>query len=424
MGRLTADEGPSTADLEALVAQACRAFHARFGAEPAVVGCAPGRVELLGNHTDYNGGLVIAAAIDRFTAVVGRRGNGHEATVASANFGDVDTFSLDAIDRTEHGAWTRYVRGVCWALGEWVGPLTSGFTASLVGNVPLGAGLSSSASLQAAVAWFLIQLGLLPNRSRHEFDGAVQNDPPRLKLARTLQRSENEFVEVGSGLLDQFSSLFGRANHALFLDCQTLVHDRLPLGEPGPAIVVCDSRTSRRLADGMYNRRRAECDRIVAAFQPSGSHREQFRLSGLTLEDLEARWEHLDPVGRKRARHVLSENDRVRHGVDALKAGDLKAFGKLMSASHVSSRDDFENSSPALDALVEAAERAPGFWGGKLSGAGWAGCTVNLVRADRAQDFGEAVRTSYSQHLGIVPDIHVLRAADGAFGLDLVPFAS
>ncbi len=162
----------------------------------------------------------------------------------------------------------------------------------------------------------------------------------------TLRRSENEFVGVGSGLLDQFSSLFGRADHALFLDCGTLVHDRLPLGDPAPAIVVCDSRTSRRLADGMYDQRRAECERVVAAFRDRIPHRGEFRLSWVSLEQLEAEWDDLDPVGRKRARHVLTENERVRQGVEALKSGDIVAFGRLMSASHASSRDDFENSSP------------------------------------------------------------------------------
>ncbi len=167
-----------------------------------------------------------------------------------------------------------------------------------------------------------------------------------------------------------------------------------PLGKPAPAIVVCDSKTSRRLADGMYDQRRAECDRVAAAFRDKIPHRGEFQLSWLTLEQLEADWDQLDPVGRKRARHVLSENERVRLGVEALKCGDVVAFGRLMSASHASSRDDFENSSQALDALIEAAEAAPGFLGGKLSGAGWAGCTVNLVRAEHAHDFAEAVRDS------------------------------
>jgi galactokinase len=408
--------------MDPLLELARTAFADQFGGEPVAMGHAPGRVELLGNHTDYNGGLVIAAAIDRGTVVVGRRADGRLARFASASFREVDDFPLDAIERTEKGSWTRYTRGVCWAISGWAGPIESGFEAMLVGDVPLGAGLSSSASLQAAVAWFLIQLGLVPNRPGTDFTQDV-GDLHRMQLAMTLRRSENEFVEVGSGLLDQFSSLFGRVDHALFLDCETLVHDRLPLGKPAPAIVVCDTKTSRRLADGMYDQRRAECERIVDVYREQIPHRGEFRLSWIPLERLEADWDRLDPVGRLRARHVLTENERVRRGVEALKAGDVAAFGRLMSASHASSRDDFENSSPALDAMIEAAGAAPGFLGGKLSGAGWAGCTVNLVQADRAAAFAESVRTDYARRTGLVPDIHVCRAADGAFGRDLGPHA-
>jgi galactokinase len=408
---------------ESLLPRARAAFTARFLGEPAVLGWAPGRVELLGNHTDYNGGLVMAAAIDRSTIVLGRRAGGRESRFFSVNLDQADTCPLDAIERTEAGTWPRYTRGVCWALTEWCGPLESGFEAVIFGNVPLGAGLSSSASLQVAVAWFLIQLGVVPGRSSREFTHDT-GDLHRMELAMTLRRSENEFVGVGSGLLDQFSSLFGRADHALFLDCGTLVHDRLPLGDPAPAIVVCDSRTSRQLANGMYNQRRAECERVIAALRDRIPHRGEFRLSWVSLEQLEADWDRLDPVGRKRARHVLSENERVRAGVEALKSGDVLAFGRLMSASHASSRDDFENSSRPLDALIEAAEAAPGFLGGKLSGAGWAGCTVNLVQANRAGDFAEAVRTAYTRETGVTPEIHICRAADGAFGRDFHPAGS
>ncbi|MFI5458986.1 MAG: galactokinase [Isosphaerales bacterium] len=408
------------ASFVSLLAQAYAAFTDQFGGEPAVLACAPGRVELLGNHTDYNGGLVMAAAIDRSTIVVGRRASGRHARVFSVNFGQTDTYPLDAIEPSEAGAWTRYVRGVCWALTAWSGPLASGFEAAIVGDVPLGAGLSSSASLQASVAWFLIQLGLIPGRSSRDFQGD-QSDSLRMELAQALRRSENDFVGVGSGLLDQFSSLFGRAGFALFLDCTTLIHDRLPLGSPAPAIVVCDSQTSRRLADGMYNQRRAECERVLAALRDKIPHRGEFRLSQVPRAELETEWEHLDPIGRRRARHVLSENDRVRQGVEALKSHDITAFGRLMSASHASSRDDFENSSFALDALIEFAGTAPGFLGGKLSGAGWAGCTVNLVRAEFAGDFAEAVRTAYARRTGTTPEIHICHAAEGAFGRDLVP---
>jgi galactokinase len=408
------------ASWERLLSQARTAFAGRFGGEPTAFGCAPGRVELLGNHTDYNGGLVMAAAIDRVAVMAGRRSAGREAKVLSVNFRQTDRFSLDGLVAADAEGWTRYVRGVCWALSEWAGPMGAGFEAALVGDVPLGAGLASSASLQAAVGWFLIQLGLVPGRSIADFHGEA-GDALRMELATVLRRSENAFVGVGSGLLDQFSSLFGRADSALFLDCDSLAHERLSLGSPAPAIVVCDSQTSRRLADGMYDQRRSECERVSAAFRDRIPHQGDLLLSRVPRAQLLAEWEHLDPVGRRRARHVLSENERVKSGVAALKGGDQAALGRLMSASHVSSRDDFENSSRALDTLIEIAQDAPGFLGGKLSGAGWAGCTVNLVRAECAVDFSDAVRTAYARVTGTTPEIHICRAAQGAFGRNLVP---
>jgi galactokinase len=405
---------------EVLSVQARGAFTANFGGEPAAIGCAPGRVELLGNHTDYNGGLVLAAAVDRVTVVVGRLAGDRLARVHSANFRETDAFSLDALEPSEGGSWARYARGVCWAISKWCGGLTSGFEAALAGDVPLGAGLSSSASLQASIACFLIQLGVVSGRTNGDLEGQ-QGDEFRMELAHVLRRSENDFVGVGSGLLDQFSSLFGRADCALWLNCGTLSYERLPLGMPPPAIVVCDSRTSRRLADGMYDVRRAECERVTDVFRARSAHPSEFMLSSVADEQLESEWDNLDPIGRKRARHVLTENTRVRRGVSALKSGDVVALGRLMSESHVSSRDDFENSSPALDALVEAAEGSPGFLGGKLSGAGWAGCTVNLVEAKRAAEFAESVRASHARKTGTVPEVHVCRAAGGAFGLGVSP---
>ncbi|WP_435021859.1 galactokinase [Tundrisphaera sp. TA3] len=382
---------------------------------PAFLGRAPGRVELLGNHTDYNGGLVLAAAIDRETVVVGRPTPERDGRIRSANLGQDDAFPLDPIRPAEPGSWRQYIRGVTWAIQEAGGPLPRGFVATLAGNVPLGAGLSSSASLQAALAMFLARVA--------DPGGSDPDDPSRMALAHTLRRSENEFVGVASGLLDQFTSLFGRRDHAVFLDCRTLQYDRVTLGDPAPAIVVCDSKTSRQLADGMYNRRHAECEGVVAHFRAAKQDEAITLLRDVTLGELREEWDRLDPVGRLRARHVLTENDRVRDGAEALRAGDVARFGSLMSASHASSRDDFQNSSPALDALIESAEVAPGFLGGKLSGAGWAGCTVNLVRSDDADAFAEAVRAGYARRTKLVPDVHICHAADGASSrrLDAAP---
>jgi galactokinase len=372
-------------------------------------------VELLGNHTDYNG-LVLAAAIDRFTIAAGRPLPGKVCHVHAVNYRGTDAFTLNNINRSEDGDWANYIKGVVWAIQDAAGPqLSSGFELAIAGNVPLGAGLSSSASLEAAIAFFLLRAGLVQSRTS-SFSGANLTDPARLSLAKILRRSENAFVGVASGILDQFSSLFGRAHHALYLDCQTLEHARLPLGDPGPAILVCDTKTSRRLADGMYNKRRAECETVVTYFQTAKPAESVSSLRDVSLDDLQRHWDKLDPVGRKRARHVLTENDRVERGAAALREGDLTEFGRLISASHASSRDDFENSSPALNALIEAAESAPGFLGGKLSGAGWAGCTVNLVQADLAESFAENVRTAYARLQQSAAEVHICHAADGAQG--------
>ncbi len=395
------------------------AFRNAFGGEPTVLGQAPGRVELLGNHTDYNGGLVMAAAIDRSTVVVGRPVSVREVRVRSVGLDETDRFAMDRISANGAGHWSNYVRGVIATLQGVLGPAVSGFEAAIAGNVPLGAGLSSSASLQGALALFLRQAGIF--RWPWPFDGLDGADPKasdlaRMELAKVLRRSENEFVGVASGLLDQFTVLFGREGQALRLDCWSLAHEVLPLGNPAPALVVCDSKTSRRLADGMYNQRRAECERINDFFREKILHKGPFLLSWVTLDELRDSWDELDPVGRRRARHVLSENDRVRQGTEALKAGDTARFGRLMTASHASSRDDFENSSPALDALIAAAEESPGFLGGKLSGAGWAGCTVNLVESGKAESFATSLAEGYARRTGIEPTVHICRAAEGATG--------
>lgn len=387
------------------------AFAETFGLEPTILAQAPGRVELLGNHTDYNGGLVLAAAIDRGTVVAGRPIPEREVSLRSLNESDPDRFRLDALEPGQPGSWGRYVQGVVWAFQGTHGPLRDGFQAAIAGNVPLGAGLSSSASLQAALALFLLTSGVAGQ-------GPELDDPARMELAKLLRRGENEFVGVQSGLLDQFSVLFGRDGMALSLDCRSLEYERLSLGQPAPAIVICDSKTSRRLADGMYNQRREECERVVSFFQARRGPEAVAWLRDISLDEVEEAWSALDTIGRLRARHVLSENERVRLGAEALRAGDSAALGRLMSESHASSRDDFNNSSSHLEALIEVAEEAPGFLGGKLSGAGWAGCTVNLVVAERAEEFAETVRLDYTRRTAIVPDIHICHAAAGASGVE------
>lgn len=385
------------------------AFVKTFGGDPSLAARAPGRVELLGNHTDYNGGLVLAAAIDRQTIVVGAPLSGpeHVARICSVNLDRCETFELERLTQGDPGSWVRYVAGALWSLQTAEGSLPGGFDAMINGDVPLGAGLSSSASVQVAV--LLFALAASAGEGGFELD-----DRRRMELAKLTQRAENEFVGVNSGLLDPFTSLFGRRDHAVLLDCRTLSYERLPLGDPPPAIVVCDSGTSRRLADGMYNRRRAECEAVVAHFRKERGAAAVRDLRDVSLADLELHWDRLDPIGRRRARHVLTENSRVEEGAQLLKRGDVRGFGALLAASHRSSALDFENSSPELDALVAIARDAPGFLGGKLSGAGWAGCTVNLVEAESADAFAKLIAREYEKVAATRPAVHICRAAEGA----------
>ncbi len=302
--------------------QACEAFARIFGSKALFVAEAPGRVELLGNHTDYNGGLVIAAAIDRSTVVAGAPISGPErvARVYSVNLDRFETLHLDRLESGESGDWIKYVAGAVWAVQESFGPLPSGFDAVVLGDVPLGAGLSSSASVQVATALFTLQL-------HSQTASLVLDDEMRMRIAKLVQHAENDFVGVNSGLLDPFTSLFGAEGHAVTLDCRSLEYARLPLGKTPPAIVVCDSGTSRKLADGMYNKRRSECDGVVESFRNLGlrSERRIGSLRDLKSEDLDAAWSSLDPVGRKRARHVVTENARVEAG--------RWRFGKAMSST-------------------------------------------------------------------------------------------
>ena len=385
-----------------LLKKAFAQFEKNFGSAPAVQTFAPGRVEILGNHTDYNQGLVLGVAIDRFTVVVGRPVSGTTATIFADAFDQTDAIDLSesSIDTGPEGDWRRYTRGVIWALRSQL-PSNQGFEAVVMGNVPLGAGLSSSASLQVALGLFLQKL----------HGQSIENDEARMGLAKRLRKAENGFVGVASGLLDFVTVLFGRKGDAVFLDCQNLNVQRVNLGQNPPAIVVMDTSTSRRLADGMYNIRRSECERIVDHFRKLKSVSEVSSLRDITPEELSANWKYLDPVGRLRARHVLLENQRVLDGVGALNSGDLATLGLLVSRSHKSSMTDFQNSSEALDILVGSALTAPGCLGAKLSGAGWAGCVVALVEPELVDQFTRSCAAGYREKTGLEAEIYVAYSA-------------
>ena len=380
------------------------AFRARFGADPAVFR-APGRVNLIGEHTDYNGGYVLPAAIAlyAYVAVVPRRDGQYR--IVSAHFPDEARFvSPDAA--TPAGArggaphWSDYVTGVIRVLLARGVPL-QGADLMIHGEVPLGSGLSSSAALEIATALAL------------SASAGCEIGPT--DLARIGQQAENVHVGMRCGIMDQFASAHGRAGHALLLDCRTLEHRLLPLERtPDGAveIVISNTMVRHQLAGGEYNRRRSECEAAVRIF---ARHDPAVReLRDVDAGRLEACRGQLDQVLFRRCRHVVTENARVLAAAVALTQGDLDGFGRLMQASHASLRDDYEVSCRELDELVRIAERIEGVLGTRMTGGGFGGCTVSLVRSDSVERFRTEVGRAYASATGLTPDITVCASADGA----------
>jgi len=366
-------------------------------AEPARIRVvhAPGRVNLIGEHTDYNDGFVVPAAIDLGITIAFVPTDDRRVEITLAETGERAGFDLDAIEPAT-GRWIDYVAGTAWALAE-AGLATRGFRGLLGSDLPVGAGLSSSAALELASAWAL--------------SGGDRPDTDTMNLAKIAQRAENEHVGVACGLMDQFAVAFGVADHALLLDCRSLEHRPVPIPAQ-TSLVICDSGAARALADSAYNARRAECARAVAVLReldPSIT-----ALRDVTLVLLEAGRDRLSDSEYRRARHVVSEDQRVLETVAALSAGDLDAVGEAFAASHRSLRDDFEVSSPPLDALVGIATAVDGVIGSRLTGAGFGGCTINLVHDGAAPALRATVQRDYPSATGLTPHVYEVRAADGA----------
>jgi len=356
---------------------------------------APGRVNLIGEHTDYNEGFVLPAAIDLGVTIALLPTDDRRVELTLADTDERDGFDLDAIGQ-RRGRWIDYVAAMAWALAE-AGVVTRGFRGLLASDLPQNAGLSSSAAIELASAWSL--------------SGGDRPPLDTMRLAQTAQRAENAYVGVNSGLMDQFAVAFGEADRALLLDCRSLEHRAVTL-PPGTRLVICHSGSPRKLAASEYNTRRSECDRAVTGLQtldPSVS-----ALRDVSLELLEAGRDRLDDTAYRRARHVVTEDARVLDLLAALEAGDVAAVGAAIDASHVSLRDDFEVSSPALDALVEIAHSVPGVIGARLTGAGFGGCTVNLVVDEAVGPLRDAVLARYEAKTGLTPRVFEVRAADGA----------
>ncbi|HEY72802.1 MAG TPA: galactokinase [Thermoflexia bacterium] len=370
------------------------AFQAHFQRPPEVVVRAPGRVNLLGGHTDYNAGYVLPVAVDRAAWVAAAPIGAREARVHALDLEDKAVFSLTPVPRAE-GNWADYVRGVAWALQE-RGLETAGLEAVLTSSIPVGAGLSSSAAIEVAFA--------------HTWQRFAGFELTRRELALTCQRAENDYVGVNCGILDQMASSCGVEGRALLLDCRTLETNLVPL-PAGVAIVVADTGARRRLASSEYNVRRAQCERAVKILSE--------RLPGVralrdvSAGDLERLKGHLPEVVYRRARHIVSDNARVLRAAEALREGDVATVGALMKACHVSLRDDYEVSAPELDVLAEAAWEMESCYGARLTGAGFGGCIVALVAADGAPDFEVHVSAAYEAVFDRQPDIYICRSTTG-----------
>jgi galactokinase len=360
---------------------------------------APGRVNLIGEHTDYNAGLVLPAAIDREIRIAFMPTGDRTVTLTRLDDGDTATFELGA-SRGRSGTWIDYVAGTALALED-AGFRTVGLRGVIGSTLPENAGLSSSAAIELAATWALL--------------GEAAAGIDRLELARICQRAENGYVGVQCGLMDQFASSCGVAGAALFLDCRSTEWRTVALPE-GIALVVCSTGSPRRLGSSEYNLRRAQCEAAVAGIRRIDPSVRTLR--DVTPELLAAARPGLEPVVARGAEHVVAENERVLATLAAFEAGDRAAIGRIFAAGHASLRDLFEVSSPELDALVEIAVAVPGVVAARMTGGGFGGCTVNLVETGAIDALAETILASYPPRTGLTPMVLRVTPADGAGRLD------
>ncbi|MBT3380079.1 MAG: galactokinase [Lentisphaerae bacterium] len=375
--------------------QLVSAFVERFDARPTVVTRAPGRLEILGNHTDYNEGVVLSVAVDRAAFVAAGAVPGGTCCIRDIMDGSERTFSLDSLDSPTSGDWANYVKGVVVELQK-RGIEIPAFEAVFGSTVPMSAGMSSSAALEISVAYALGELA-----------GA---DLPWQEWAKVGQGAENNYVGAKTGLLDQFSSIKGKAGQLVFSDFRTLEVENVPIPE-GTALVVANSMVKHTLTNE-YNDRRESCEDAVASLKPRMP--DITALRDVSRADLERHREALDPVSYQRALHVVGENERVMAGISALEDNKLAAFGDLMFDSQNSSTQHFENSCDELDTLVAIGKTLPGAIGARLSGGGFGGITVHLVEADKAEPYSEALADVYSKQTGLESEAMICQPADGA----------
>jgi len=368
-----------------------QAYIERFGERPLYIVRAPGRVNLIGEHTDYNEGFVLPMAIDREIYIALSPRSDKRIELHSLDFENPANFSLSDFEKGDEG-WVEYVKGMAWALQE-AGFALTGWQGVSAGNIPVGAGLSSSAALELAVARAFATVSDLP------WDAA--------RMALLGQKCENMWVGVNSGIMDQMVSAAGKEGHALLIDCRTLETCAAPLPQE-TAVVILDTATRRGLVDSAYNERRQQCEAAAAYFGVPA-------LRDVDIATFNAKAEGLDPVTRKRAKHIITENQRTLDAMAAMLQDDPRVLGKLINESHASLRDDFEVSSDELNQIVACAlRRTTAVFGARMTGAGFGGCAVALVRDYHAKAFAQAVAACYQAATGLSPNVYICFPSAGA----------
>ena len=361
---------------------------------------APGRVNLIGEHTDYNGGNVFPCAIDKGTYGLVKKRDDRKFRMYSENFADLGImeFTLDELTNEKKHDWANYPKGVIKMFLEAGQKIDSGFDILFSGNIPNGAGLSSSASIEMLTAIVLKDL----------FNLSI--DP--VEMAQLGKKTENLFIGVNSGIMDQFAVAMGKKDNAILLDCNTLKYDYVPVVLKDEVIVIANTNKRRGLADSKYNERRAECDEALAELQTKLPIK---ALGELSIEQFEANKDLIkSPVRQKRAKHAVYENQRTLKAQKELSAGNLAEFGKLMNQSHISLRDDYEVTGVELDTLAALAWEQPGVVGSRMTGAGFGGCTVSIVKKDKVDDFIKNVGEAYKNKIGYTADFYIASVSDGA----------
>ena len=371
-------------------------FVKRFNARPRIFR-APGRVNLIGEHTDYNDGFVMPFAIDRATIVAGTKRDDRRIEVVAFDMDESASIDLDAEPQKQRDNWTDYVEGMARSVEEKFGQI-AGANLLIASDVPIGSGLSSSAAIEVSVGLALLSLS----------DMGIDRE----KLAFAGQKAEHEYAGTKSGIMDQFASAFCKKGSAMLLDCRSLERNEIPFETDDSVAVVCDTKVEHSLASTEYNKRREECEEGVRLLQ---KHLPKIKaLRDVSLDELEKYKSSVTETVYRRCRHVISENVRTLKAAEFFKSKDLTAAGKLMFESHASLRNDYEVSCKELDALVDVASSIDGVFGARMTGGGFGGCTVNIIRKAVLDEFKRLISEGYSQRFGREPDIYEFHAADGA----------